>query len=99
MLTTEESKSAERKLALRVARKGFGIQAAIYGVVMSGLVVLNVLLITLTDASFAWVVFPALGWGIGLTFHYLQGVRRVERTITAHQDEIEHYAETTRKAA
>ena len=74
------------------ARRGFKIHAAVYAVVMTGLIVLNVLLITLTDANFPWVVFPLVGWGIGLTFHYIDAFRREGRGIRARQEKIERYA-------
>ena len=28
------------------------------------------------DVDFPWVIFPLIGWGIGLTFHYIYGYRR-----------------------
>jgi hypothetical protein len=34
---------------------------------MAGLIALNASLILFTDANFPWVVFPFVGWSIGLT--------------------------------
>jgi hypothetical protein len=97
MLTTEEYLEAEFDYSLVEARRGFKIHAAIYATVMTGLIVLNVLLIMLTDANFPWVVFPLVGWGIGLTFHYIDAYRRQGRSIRARQHEIEAYAQRTRE--
>jgi Na+-driven multidrug efflux pump len=99
MLTTEQYLAAEFDYSLTEARRGFKIHAAVYGIVMTGLITLNALLIALTDANFPWVVFPLVGWGIGLTFHYIYGFRRVEGPIRARQAKIEDYAKRPRVPA
>jgi hypothetical protein len=99
MLTTEEYLEAEFGYSLAEARRGFRIHAVVFGVVMIGLVTLNALLIAFTDATFPWVVFPLVGWGIGLTGHYFCGVRGAEREIRARQAKIEEYATRPRVTA
>ena len=99
MLTTDQYKKAEFEYALAEAQRGFKIHAAVYGLVMTGLIVLNVLLIAFTDADFPWVVFPFVGWGIGLTFHYVDAFRRRGASIRARQESIERYASRQRAAA
>lgn len=97
MLTAEEYRQAEFGYTLAELKRGFKIHAAIYGFVMTGLVVLNALLIAYTDADFPWVVFPFVGWGVGLTFHYLDAYRWGGRSIRARQHEIAAYAERTKE--
>ena len=92
MLTADEYRQAEFGYTLAESERGWRIHAAIYAVVMTGLVVLNTLLIALTDTDFPWVVFPLVGWGIGLTFHYVYGVRHAGAGIRDRQHEIELYA-------
>ena len=99
MLTTDEYKKAEFEYTLAEAQRGFKIHAVVYGLVMTGLIVLNVLLIEFTDANFPWVVFPFVGWGIGLTFHYVDAFRRRGAAIRARQETIERYATRPRVAA
>ena len=99
MVTTEEYKLARRELTLREWRRGWKIHAAIYGVVVTGLIVANVLINAYTDAWFYWFPFPLVGWGIGLTMHYFHGVRRAEREIQARQADIERRAAKMRQAA
>jgi hypothetical protein len=99
MLTADEYKQAEFEYMLAEAKRGFKIHATVYGIVMTGLVILNALLIALTDANFPWVVFPLVCWGIGLTFHYFDAFRREGRSIRAQQETIEDFAETARRAA
>jgi hypothetical protein len=92
MITAEEYERAERELTLAEWSRSFRIHAAVYGLVMTGLVVFNVLLVAYTDASFLWFPFPLVGWGIGLTMHYLHGVRWAERDVRTRQARIERFA-------
>lgn len=93
MLTPEEYRLAEFGYTASESRRGFKIHAAVYAAVMTGLIVLNVLLIVYTDANFPWVVFPFVGWGIGLTLHYVFGYRRSGEEARARQARVEAYAE------
>jgi 2TM domain len=97
MLTADEYRQAEFGFTLAEARRGFKIHALVFGIVMTGLIVLNSLLIGFTDADFPWVFFPFVGWGIGLTFHYIYGFRRAGTEIRAHQNEVVAYAERTKE--
>jgi 2TM domain len=97
MLTAEEYKQAEFGYSLDEARRGFKIHAAVYGVVMSGLIVLNVLLIVFTDANFPWAAFPLVGWGIGLAFHYGYAFRGAGVAVHRRQQTIEEFAERTKQ--
>jgi hypothetical protein len=93
MLTAEEYRQAEFGYTLAELRRGFRIHAAVYAIVMTGLIVLNTLLIAFTDTDFPWVVFPFVGWGIGLTFHYFFGFRGADEEARARQLKVEEYAE------
>jgi hypothetical protein len=97
MLTADQYRQAEFGYTLAAARRGFKTHAAVYAVVMTGLIVLNTLLIAFTDADFPWVVFPLVCWGIGLTFHYIYGFRRAGTEIRARQQKVEAYAERTKE--
>jgi hypothetical protein len=92
MLTTEEYKEAELELTLAEARRGFKFHASVYAVVMTGLIVLNALLMVFTDADFPWAVFPLVGWGVGLGFHYLDAYRGEGAGIRSRQERIERFA-------
>ncbi len=58
--------ASDEALALYKVRKlrGFYIHALYYAVVMTGLLLLN--LWTARDGGPFWVIWPALGWGVGL---------------------------------
>ena len=55
---------ARRRL---VAEKGFYVHLVTYVAVISGLFIIN----ALTGSGRWWFVWPAIGWGIGLTIHAL----------------------------
>jgi hypothetical protein len=98
-LTTDEYLQAEFGYTLAEARRGFTIHAAVFGVVMTGLITLNGLLIAFTDANFPWAVFPLVCWGLGLVGHYFCGFRGAEREIRKRQAKIEEYATRPRAHA
>lgn len=97
MLTADEYRQAEFGYTLDESRRGFKIHAAVYAIVMTGLIVLNALLIAYTDVNFPWVVFPLVGWGTGLTFHYIYGYRRAADEARLRQRKVETYAERTKE--
>ena len=64
----KEPKSVEQRARGRLrAEKGFYVHLVIYVIVISGLFVIN----ALTGHGRWWFVWPAIGWGIGLTIHAL----------------------------
>lgn len=92
MVTINDYKSIEREVAVREGRKGFIVHATVYTVVMAGLIILNLVLLAQTDDNFLWFPFPLIGWGIGLSMHYVHGVRWADREMQRHQAEIERLA-------
>ena len=93
MLTAEEYRQAEFGYTLAESRRGFKIHAVVYAVVMTGLIVLNSMLWVYSDGDFPWAVFPLVGWGIGLAFHYVYGFRGAASEAHARQRKVEMYAE------
>ena len=80
-ITLEDYKRVDRQLERKGARRGFTIHAIVYVVVLTGLIILSV---TLGDV-FPWAGLPMAWWGVGLTLHYLYGVRRVDKTMSGRQ--------------
>jgi hypothetical protein len=94
-ITLEDYRRAERQLELKEARRGFTIHAIVYAVVMTSLIILN-----LTVAhEFLWFLFPLVGWGAGLTAHYLFRFRWLGAAITDRQARVQQRATTIRRAA
>jgi hypothetical protein len=94
-ITLEDYKRAERQFELEGARRGLTIHAIVYVSVMTGLFILNFTVAT----GFLWFIFTLVGWGIGLTMHYLFGFRWVSKAIADRQARIEQRAATTERAA
>ena len=80
-ITLADYKRADRQLEREQARRGFTIHAIVYALVMTGLIILNLTVAT----EFPWAVFPLVCWGIGLTAHYLFGLRWINKAITDRQ--------------
>jgi hypothetical protein len=91
----EDYKRADRQLEREQARRGFTIHAIVYVLVMTGLIILNLTVAT----EFPWANFPLVCWGIGLTEHYLYGLRWYDKTITDRQTRIEQRAAAAKRAA
>ncbi len=73
-------------------KKGFYSHLAAY-------VIVNAVLIAIwffTGAGFPWFVFPLIGWGIGLAFHFL-GVMVFNRETGWERRQIEKEAELLRR--
>jgi 2TM domain len=88
VLTVEQYEQAELELETQSARRGFLLHAAIYVVVQATLITINLV----AASEFIWFPFPLVGWGVGLTMHYLFGFRWVGREILRRQRRVEERA-------
>ena len=75
-------------------KKGFYSHLAAYVIVNIGLILIWAFL---AGGGFPWFLFPLLGWGIGLTFHFL-GVFVLNKETGWERKEIEKEAERLRKS-
>ena len=65
MYTTDEVQKAKKRVK---AKKGFYQHLMSFAIVNIFLISLNLL----TSPSYFWFIFPFLGWGVGLAFHYVE---------------------------
>jgi hypothetical protein len=87
---------AERELREEDGRRGFVVDAVAYVIVNAILITVNLLVVP----EFLWFFFPLVGWGVGLTFHYLFGVRWEAREADRHEARVEvRVRENARRAA
>jgi len=63
-------------------RRGFQIHRLVYSIVIPVLAIMNLTFVP----EFLWFLFPMIGWGIGLTMHYLFGVRRLAESLETPTD-------------
>jgi len=68
----------------RSEKRGFAIHATTFAFVSSALTAINLALVP----RFAWSPFPLVGWGFGLTTHYLFGVRGLSETLDKEQAKV-----------
>ncbi|WP_338250402.1 2TM domain-containing protein [Pyrodictium abyssi] len=73
----EEFKKAYMELMKEDARKSFIVHLAVYILVNIMLAIVNLVYTPET----IWFHYPLIGWGIGVTMHYLFGVRWIEKEI------------------
>ena len=86
--TLTEYEEAERLLAHDEGRRGFFIHAVITSIVWAIVIPINVFL---ADA-FPWSAFVVAGMSTGLAVHYVFGVHRLDRSLSAHQRVVEDMA-------
>ena len=89
-VTLTDYQKANRKMKMGQAKIGFTIHLAAYLLVNTLLITINLLFVP----AFYWFVFPLIGWGIGVTMHYIFGVRRLEAQLKAEEAKIEHIAKS-----
>jgi hypothetical protein len=83
-ITLEQYQSANRELRRREEKRGFRIHGIVYLFVNAILVTANLLFVP----EFLWFFFPLAGWGLGLTMHYVFGIRRLSRSITRQEERV-----------
>jgi hypothetical protein len=87
-ITLEDYKRAYREMEKEEAKRGFIIHLIVY-------VLVNVLLITINliyTVEVIWFFYPLIGWGIGLTFHYLGAVRWLDNELKEKEAKAEYRA-------
>jgi hypothetical protein len=89
-VTLTDYQKANRKMRKGQAKIGFMAHLAAYIGVNTLLITVNLLFVP----TFYWFVFPLIGWGIGVTMHYIFGVRRLEEQLMAEESKIEHIAKS-----
>jgi transcriptional regulator with XRE-family HTH domain len=77
--TASQSISADEALALAHVRKlrGFYIHLAQYCIVVTFLAIVNLLTARQYHYHYYWVVWVALGWGVGILFHGLRVFNKI----------------------
>ena len=90
-MTEEEIYKIARKRVEE--KKGFYSHLAVYVIVNIGIILIWAFA---AGGGFPWFLFPLLGWGIGLIFHFL-GVFIFNKETGWERNEIEKEAERLRK--
>jgi hypothetical protein len=94
-ICVQQYEQAEREVTREENRRGFRLRAAVYALVNTVLIAINLYLITETEANFVWFALPLVGWGAGLAMYSSFGVRRLETNVTHWQRRVEEWARLT----
>ena len=87
-ITLQDYERAEAEIRAIEGSRGFYVHAAVYVLVNILLIVINLMFVS----GFLWFFFPLVGWGIGLTMHFLFGVLWVRSETENWQSKVEHRA-------
>jgi hypothetical protein len=87
-ITLADYEQAEADIRAAEGRNGVAVHAAIYILVNALLLLVNLVVVP----GFLWFFFPLIGWGIGLTMHYLFAVRFAASGTAEWQARVEHRA-------
>ncbi len=92
-ITLEEYKKAYREIKKEEARMGFLVHLIVYIFVNTLLIVINLLY----SPEDIWFFYPLIGWGIGISMHYLFGVRWIEKELKEMEAKAEYRAREMKK--
>lgn len=92
-ITLEEYKTAYREMRTADEKKGFLIHLVVYVLINAMLIAINFLY----SPDDIWFFYPLLGWGIGITVHYLRAVRWVESELNKKEAEAEYRARESKR--
>ena len=87
-ITLTDYERAEAALRAEQGRISFYIHAGIYVLVNMMLIIINIMF----ASQVLWFFFPLIGWGIGLTMHYLFAVQFVRSETESWQARVEYRA-------
>ncbi|MCK4476588.1 MAG: 2TM domain-containing protein [Methanophagales archaeon] len=91
-ISLEEYKKAYREIVAEDEKRGFLTHLVVYVLVNAMLIVINLL-----SPEDIWFFYPLIGWGIGITAHYLWGVRWIEKELKEREAMGEYRAKEIKK--
>ena len=92
-ISLEEYKKAYREIVAEDEKKGFLTHLVVYVLVNAMLIVINFLY----SPKIIWFFYPLIGWGIGITAHYLGAVRWIEKELKGREAMAEYRAREVKK--
>ncbi len=85
-ISLEEYKKAYRETVAEEEKRGFSVHLVVYVLVNAMLIIINFIY----DPEDIWFFYPLIGWGIGITAHYLNAVRWVEKILKEKEAKAEY---------
>jgi len=92
-ISLEEYKKAYREIRTEEERRGFLAHLIAYIGINVMLIALNLLYVP----QHIWFYWPLVGWGIGLTMHYIFRIRLLEKDLRDMEAKAEYRARKSKK--
>jgi len=67
-------------------KRGFSVHLVVYVLVNAMLIAINFIY----SPEVIWFFYPLICWGIGISMHYLFGVRRIEKDLKEREAKAEY---------
>ncbi|AEA47085.1 2TM domain-containing protein [Archaeoglobus veneficus] len=82
----DEYKKAYREVVAEEEKRGFLVHLVVYVLVNAMLILINLIY----SPEAIWFFYPLIGWGIGISMHYLFGVRWIEKGLKEREAKAEY---------
>ncbi len=92
-IALEEYKKAYRKIVSEEEKKGFLAHLVVYVLVNAMLIAINFIY----SPETIWFFYPLIGWGIGISMHYLFHVRWIEKELKEKEAKAEYWAREAKR--
>jgi len=85
-ISLEEYKKVYRGIVAEEEKRGFSVHLVVYVLVNAMLIAINFIY----SPEVIWFFYPLIGWGIGISMHYLFGVRGIEKELKEREAKAEY---------
>lgn len=85
-ISLEEYKKAYRETRVEEEKRGFSVHLVVYVLVNAMLIAINFIY----NTEDIWFFYPLIGWGIGISIHYLNAVRWIEKILKEKEAKAEY---------
>ena len=92
-ISLEEYKKAYREIVKEEEKRWFLAHLIVYGLVNAMFIAINLIY----SPERIWFFYPLIGWGIGISMHYLFGVRWLEKELKEREAKAEYRAREMKK--
>ncbi len=86
-IALEEYKKAYRETVAEEEKRGFSVHLVVYVLVNAMLIAINFIY-----SEDIWFFYPLIGWGIGISIHYLNAVCWIEKILKEKEAKAEYRA-------
>jgi len=92
-ITLAEYKKAYREIVSEEEKRDFFVHLVVYVLVNVMLIAINFLY----SPEAIWFFYPLIGWGIGISMHYLFGVHWIEKELMEKEAKAEYKAREAKR--